>query len=91
MDCFKTNPADIKLLVNSLEKVVVLIGGPSMCKGIVKSINVIKNKDHSESKSVKRNVYEDFRMIYDRGQYCDDVEKLFNDIEKILKKYFPHT
>lgn len=89
MNRLESKSADIDLFVNMLERLVVLIGNPSMCKGVVKSINVIKNKNYSGMKSIKKNISEDFRMIYDRGQYCGDVKVIFDDIEKILKKYFP--
>lgn len=54
MHHLEINSDDIELLVKLLEKIVVLIGGPSMCKGVVKSINVIKNKNYSGMRSVKK-------------------------------------
>ena len=91
MNYLESKSADIDLFVNRLERFVVLIGDPSMCKGVVKSINVIKNKNCSGVKSIKRNIRDDFRMIYDRGQYCGEVKVIFDDIEKLLKKCFSDT
>lgn len=79
----------MSVLISMLESLAELIGNPSMCRGILKSNNALKNKDFLSTKSIKKNIYDDFRMIYDRGQYRGDVKIMCDGIEEFLEKKFP--
>ena len=89
MEISKIDSEHIRELTIFLEKVVHIMnmkGCDASCyDNIDKSINVLKNKDIKGMLKIKGKIYEDFRMMYERGEYDASLDSIYNKIDKVLE------
>jgi len=51
-----------------------------------KAINILENKSINGMANINMYVMSDLRMMFDRGQYGDDIDIITNEVTSIIKK-----